>query len=141
VFQEIEATIFQEYRHVNEVSFSHYPPATFTQREIILVLIYVRGRVGPIFIVRPEGISMETSNDTIVIRTHDLLDCSQMKQYSHYISFPPINSSPINHKFNIKQSELTAVSLCKTQISKSLCTLAIVHSNHITNMRVLSGGE
>jgi len=46
--------------------------------------------------------------------------------------FPrPFNYSPINHTFDIKQYELSAVSLYKTQISKSLCTLPIAHSSYI----------
>jgi hypothetical protein len=44
----------------------------------------------------------------------------------------PIDFSPINHTFEIKQSELFAVSLYKTQISKLLLILAITRYSYIT---------
>ena len=75
--------------------------------------------------------SMRNSNDTIGNRTRDLRACSQTKSYSHYIS-SPLNSSPINHTFDIKPSELLAMSFCKTHMVKFLCIIAVAQSINIT---------
>jgi hypothetical protein len=42
-FQEVEAPIFQDYRHMNVVRLSAYAPAAITPQETFLVLISLRG--------------------------------------------------------------------------------------------------
>jgi hypothetical protein len=59
--------------------------------------------------------SMKYLNETIGIRNCDILAWSQPNKTVIYLS--PINPSPINHTFDIHQSELLAVSLYKTQIT------------------------
>jgi hypothetical protein len=49
-------------------------------QEIFLVLIYVRGLIDHRTRVRPEGLSMENSNDTIGNRSRDLPVCSAVPQ-------------------------------------------------------------
>jgi len=55
-FQEAEAPIFQDSRHVKVVRLSAVVLAAFTPQEIYLVLISVRGWVDPTAIVRPQGL-------------------------------------------------------------------------------------
>jgi hypothetical protein len=57
-----------------------YAPAAFTLKEIFPALIYVRGWDDHRAIVRPEGLSIKNSSDTIGNRTRDFPTCNVVSQ-------------------------------------------------------------
>jgi hypothetical protein len=80
-FQEVEAPIFQDNRHMKVVRLSALRTGHLYPQETFLVLIYVRGWVDPRAIVRPEGLCQwKKSNDTIGNRTRHLPACSAVPQ-------------------------------------------------------------
>jgi len=56
VFQEFEVPKFKDSRHMKVVMLSAYAAAAFTDQEIFLVPIFVRGTVDPRTTVRSEGL-------------------------------------------------------------------------------------
>jgi hypothetical protein len=64
-FQEVEASRFQDSRLRKVISLPALLAGRFYPQEIFLVLISVRGWFDPRDIVRPEGLSLNNSGDTI----------------------------------------------------------------------------
>jgi hypothetical protein len=71
---------FQDNWHLKVVRLSAVHTSHFCPQEIFPVLISVRGWVEPRTIVRPEGLSIKKSNDTIGNWTRNLPACSAVPQ-------------------------------------------------------------